>query len=109
MSILAKQIDMSNANINGRTINGQSPFVANKITQSQLRAIRPDGLVSDLVSGWWPGSTQGGDRQPSMYPDNNAPFVSVALKDNGEERIKGAKNYAPPPVLASFDEEGFII
>ena len=91
MSIINEQIAMSNASVNARTIQGQNPSIADAISKSQLRPVKQDG-ISDLLSGWWPGSMQGGDREPSMYPDNNSPFVTVESTDSGHEIIKAAKN-----------------
>ena len=91
MSIINDQIAMSNASVNARTIQSQNPAVANIISQSQLRPVRGD-RIGDLISGWWPGSTQGGDREPSMYPDNNSPFITVESTDSGHEIIKGSRN-----------------
>ena len=91
MSIITEQMAMSNASINARTLQAQNPAVANIISQSQLRPVRGD-RIGDLISGWWPGAVQGGEREASMYPDNNSPFITVESNDSGHEIIQGSRN-----------------
>ena len=57
------------------------------LSLSQIRS----GPNGNLLSGYWPGSVQGGDRSPRMYPNNSDPFVSVVVKEGtGREVIKDA-------------------
>ena len=91
MSIITEQIALSNSAINARTIQAQNPAVANIISQSQLRPVRGD-RIGDLISGWWPGAVQGGEREASMYPDNNSPFITVDATDSGHEKIQNSRN-----------------
>ena len=93
MGILTDQLAMADATVNARKIAGQKSenWVQSNLTLSQVRT----GTSGNLLSGYWPGSTQGGDRAPSMYPDNNNPFVSVVVKKGtGREVIKDAFEYS---------------
>ena len=99
MSIVADQMPMADAALNARTIAGEEGenWVQRHLTESQLRR---SYQMQNLISGWWGGSIQGADRSPSMYPDNNMPFVALTvqpLEHDGEaidvEWIKPSSNY----------------
>ena len=93
MSILAQQINASQAMVNGRTITGQKgeDWVMNNWATSQLRDSERD---SDLVSGYFPGDASfDSGRSPFMYPDNRITFEGgdVVSDYEGTENIKDSK------------------
>jgi len=86
MGILTDQMTLSNATVNARKISIEKSRFSN-LAVSQVRL----GTDGNLLSGYWPGSVQGGDRSPRMYPNNSDPFVSVVVKEGtGREVIKDA-------------------
>ena len=96
MSILAQQINMSKAMVNGRTITGQKGeiWVMNNWATSQLRDSERE---SDLVSGYFPGGEGlAGGRDPFMYPDNRPTLEGsdVVSSSRGIESIKDSKTAA---------------
>ena len=98
MSILAQQLNASQAMVNGRTITGQKgeTWVINNWAISQLRYSEKD-LDSDLVSGYFPGGEGlAGGRDPFMYPDNRPTLEGsdVVSSSRGIESIKDSKTPA---------------
>ena len=96
MSILAQQLNASQAMVNGRTITGQKGeiWVMNNWAPSQLRDSERN---SDLVSGYFPGGEGlAGGRDPFMYPDNRPTLEGsdVVSSSRGIESIKDSKTAA---------------
>ena len=79
MGILTDQMSLSNATVNARKIS---------VEQARLSNLCSNG---NLLSGYWPGSTQGGDVPSRMYPDQNTSFGPVPFNEaSGQEIIKSA-------------------
>ena len=91
MSILSQQIKMSQAIVNGETIEAHAgnDWVTENITSSQKRSSNID---SDLISGFFPG----GDRDPYMYPDNRSVIMGdgIVSSAGGTENIKDSRTAA---------------
>jgi len=95
MSILAQQINMSKAMVNGRTVIGQAgaTWAMNNLTTSQLRDSETD---SDLVSGYFAGGDLESGGRVHMYPDNRPIIMSsdVVFDYRGAENIKDSRTAA---------------
>ena len=86
MGILTDQMSLSNATVNARKISVEQARLSN-LCLSQVRS----GSNGNLLSGYWPGSTQGGDVPSRMYPDQNTSFGPVPFNEaSGQEIIKSA-------------------
>ena len=92
MSILAQQLMISKAVLNGRTVVGQAgeDWVASNLTTSQ---VRESEVNSDLVSGYFGGAENfGSGRAGSMYPDNrtclNAESGGALVTWDGQDNIR---------------------
>tara|TARA_R110002060_G_C2117837_1_gene98532 strand:+ start:440 stop:736 length:297 start_codon:yes stop_codon:yes gene_type:complete len=95
MSILAQQINMSKAMVNGRTIADQQgpAWVMSNLTTSQLRDSETD---SDLVSGYFGGGDLESGGRVHRYPDNR-PILEgsdVVSSSIGIERIRDSRTAA---------------
>lgn len=92
MSILAQQINMSKAMVNGRTIADQqgSDWVMSNLTTSQLRDSEAD---SDLVSGYFGGGDLESGGRVHRYPDNRPTLEGsdVVSSSIGIESIKDSR------------------
>ena len=95
MGILDKQLNMSKAVANGRTVPGQAgeEWVLKNLAMSQLRTSE---IPSHLISGFWGGGEDfGAGRGPFMYPDNRGVFNGqVAVNESGLETINNSKTAA---------------
>ena len=95
MSILAQQINASQAMVNGRTITGQKgeDWVMKNLSISQLRVSERN---SDLVSGYFAGGDLEKGGRVHMYPDNRPTLEGsdVVSSSRGIESIKDSKTAA---------------
>tara|TARA_Y100001937_G_scaffold117198_1_gene170170 strand:+ start:1132 stop:1401 length:270 start_codon:yes stop_codon:yes gene_type:complete len=86
MSILDQQIKMSQAMINGETIEAHAgdDWVTENITSSQKRS---SDIESDLISGFFPGG---------MYPDNRSVIMGDGIVSSvgGSESIQNSRTAA---------------
>ena len=92
MSILAQQINASQAMVNGRTITGQKgeDWVMKNLSISQLRVSERN---SDLVSGYFAGGDLEKGGRVHMYPDNRPTLEGsdVVSSSRGIESIKDSR------------------